>query len=202
MGDVPDGLDRRLEAVVPVEVAVLDHVEDDGGGAHLQVGRDLRHVRVAHDHVQPPVPLGVGVRLVARVDDRPGRRGGAGDLLADVLGALREAVVEPARRLQDLAGAGEDLPGHEERDQRLGEPLERDVPRHEVVLVAPVRVARRIGVVLEEEDVARDPVLAQPLLRLVEQILHDPLAGLVVDDRSMTSSHSGVAYSGWNPVSR
>ena len=49
--------------------------------------------------------------------------------------------------------------------------------------MAAVGVAGRVGVVLEEEDVAGDPVLAQALLRLVQEVLDDPLAGLVVDDQ-------------------
>jgi hypothetical protein len=48
--------------------------------------------------------------------------------------------------------------------------------------VAAVTVTGRVGVVLEQQDVARDPVLAQPLLGLVQEVPHDPLAGLVVDD--------------------
>jgi hypothetical protein len=48
--------------------------------------------------------------------------------------------------------------------------------------VAAVGVAGRVRVVLEEQDIARDAVLAQPLLRLVQEILDDALAGLVVDD--------------------
>ena len=39
-----------------------------------------------------------------------------------------QAVVEAPRRLEHLAGAREDLPGHEERDQRLGQPLEATRP--------------------------------------------------------------------------
>src|SRR5207247_2306206 len=99
------------------------------------------------------------VGLVARVDDRARGRGRARDLLADVLGPLGEAVVEAARGLEHLAGAREDLPGDEEGDERLGQPLEAHVPAHEVVLVAAVRIARRVGVVLEQ--VARDVVGAQ-----------------------------------------
>ncbi len=45
------------------------------------------------------------------------------DLLADVLGALREAVVEAPRRLEHLARAREDLAGHEEGDERHGQAL-------------------------------------------------------------------------------
>ncbi len=99
-----------------------------------------------------------------------------------MLGALAETVVETTGRLQDLSRAREDLPRHEERDQRLGQALEGDVAADEVVLVAPVGVPGGVGVVLEEQDVARDAVLAQPLLGLMEQVLHDPLARLVVDD--------------------
>ena len=64
----------------------------------------------------------------------------------------------------------------------FGQPLEGHVPAHQVVLVAAVGVSRRVGVVLEEEDVAGDAVLAQPLLRLVQEVLDDTLARLVVDD--------------------
>ena len=40
--------------------------------ATLSMRGGLAHVRVADDHVQPAVALGVGVRLVAGVDDRAG----------------------------------------------------------------------------------------------------------------------------------
>ncbi len=182
VADVADGLDGGLQAVVPVEEPVLDHVEDEGGGAHLEVRGDLGHVRIAHDDVKATVLLRVRVRLVARVDD--GARGGGGprDLLADVLGPLREAVVEAAGGLEYLARPREDLPGDEERDQALGQALEGHVAADQVVLVTAVGVARGVGVVLEEEDVAGDPVLAKPLLRLVQEILDDALARLVVDD--------------------
>src|SRR5215831_6444469 len=158
VADVPDGMHGGLEAVVPVEEPVFDH------------------------DVEPTVLLGVRVRLVARVDDGPRRRGGSGNLLADVLGSLGEAVVEPARRLQHFARPRKDLAGDEKGDEPLGEPLEGDVTAHQIVLVATVGVPRGVGVVLEEENVPRDAVLAQPLLRLVEEILHDALPRLVVDD--------------------
>ncbi len=48
--------------------------------------------------------------------------------------------------------------------------------------MAAVAVARRVGVVLEEEDVSGQPVLAQALLRLVPEVLDNPLARLVVAD--------------------
>src|SRR5207249_2007544 len=106
---------------------------------------------------------------------------GAGDLLADVLGALAQAVVEAARRLQHLAGPGEDLPGDEEGDERLGQPLEADITTDQVVLVAAVGIAGRVRVVLEQQDIPGYSVFPKALLGLVKEILHDALAGLVVD---------------------
>ena len=152
--------------------------------------------------MQPAVPLGVGVRLVAGVDDRAAAGRGAADALPDVLGALADAVDGAARGLQHLAGAADDLPADEERDQHVGEPAELAVPPDEVVLVAAVGVAGGVGVVLEQVDVAGDALLAQAPLRVDEQALEDPLPRLVVRDEVDGVSHSGVAYSGWLPTSR
>src|SRR5262249_4279543 len=133
--------------------------------------------------MQTPISFGVGVRLVPCVDDRPRGGRGAGDFLADVLCALGQAIVEAPRRLQHFAGAREDLPGDEEWDERFSQALERHVARDQVVLVAAVGIAGRVGVVLEEQDVAGDPVFAQSLLRLVQEVLDDTLARLVVNDQ-------------------
>ena len=45
-----------------------------------------------------------------------------------------------------------------------------------------VRVAGRVGVVLEEVDLAPDPFLLQALFGRVNERLENPLAGLVVGD--------------------
>ena len=55
--------------------------------------------------------------------------------------------------------------------------------RDEVVLVAAVGVAGRVGVVLEQVDVAVDALVAQPALGVDEQPLEDPLPRLVVGDQ-------------------
>jgi hypothetical protein len=133
--------------------------------------------------VQPPEPLGVGVRLVTGVDDRPGTGSGRRHAFPDVLGTLRHAVHRAPRGLQHLPGAADDLPRHQERDQDVGQPAELPVPAHQVVLVAAVGVARRVGVVLEQVDVARDALLAQPPVGVHEQALQDPLPRLVVRDQ-------------------
>jgi hypothetical protein len=115
--------------------------------------------------VQPPVFLRVGVRFVARVDDGP-RPGGRGrDTFPDVLGPLRDAEQGTPCGLEDLAGPREYLTSDEERDHDLGEAAELAVTRDEVVLVAPVRVPGRIGVVLEEVDLSRDALLTEARLR-------------------------------------
>ena len=84
---------------------------------------------------------------------------------------------------QHLAGPADQLPGDQERDQHVGQPGELAVPAHQVVLVAAVGVAGRVGVVLEQVDVAGDALFVQAPLGVGEQPLQDPLAGLVVDDQ-------------------
>jgi hypothetical protein len=88
----------------------------------IKAGHHASSRRGRHHHPSA-ITLGVGVRLVARVDDRARRGRGARDLLADVLGALREAIVEAPRCLEHLARARDDLAGHEEGDECLGQAL-------------------------------------------------------------------------------
>ena len=141
-----------------------------------------RHVGVADDDVEAAVALGVGVRLVAGVDDRAAAGGRRADALPDVLGALGDRVGGAAGGVQDLAGAGVDLAADEERDQHLGVVAEVVVAAGAVVLVAAVAVAGRVGVVLEQVDGAADRLLGEALLGRLDEALEDPLAGLVVDD--------------------
>src|SRR3954447_15003799 len=182
VADLADGADRILQRHVLDRDTGLDHPQHQVGHGDLEQRRRLVHVRVADDDVQPPVALGVGVRLVAGVDDRPRAGGGAGDALPDVLGALADAVDGPARRLQYLAGADDDLPADQERDEDVGQAAELAVPPDTVVLVAAVAVAGGVGVVLEQVDVAGDPLFGQALLGVDEQALEDPLPRLVVND--------------------
>ena len=183
VADLTDRADRVLEGEVAPRARVLfEHAQQDRRRPDLEERRVLAHVRVADDHVQAAEPLGVGVRLVAGVDDRPGPRRRARDAFPDVLGPLRDAVHRAARGLQHLARAGVDLARDEERDQDVGELAEVAVPLDEVVLVAAVRVAGGVRVVLEEEDLAADPLFAQPLLGAVDEAFEDPLPRLVVHD--------------------
>ena len=148
----------------------------------LQERGVLAHVGVAHDHVQPAVALGIGMRLVPGIDDRPAAGGGRRDAFPDVLGPLAYAVLSAASRLQDLARPGVNLAGNEERDEHLGIMGEVVPPRRQVVLVAAVGVAGGVGVVLEQEDDAPDALFAQARLGRHDQVLEYALARLVVDD--------------------
>jgi len=49
--------------------------------------------------------------------------------------------------------------------------------------VAAVGVARRVGVVLEQVDIAADTLVGQPLLGIDEQVFEHSLAGAVVGDQ-------------------
>ena len=158
----------------------LEHAQHERAGTDLEEGRVLTHVGVAHDHVQAAVLLGVGVGLVTGVDDRPGPGRGRRDALPDVLGALRHGELGAACGREDLAGAGVDLPAHQERHQHRGVVLQVVVTAGQVVLVAAVAVAGRVGVVAEQVDVATDALLGEPLLGGLDQAAQDPLPRLVV----------------------
>ena len=139
---------------VLVDEAVFDHREHDRGRADLQERRDLAQVRVADDHVQPAVLLRIGVRLVARVDDRALQRRLEPDLLLEEVGALADLEVDGFGAVlgADLARAGEHLPRDEPRDEVAHERRERHRAVDEEVLVAAVRVALAVAVVLVDDD--------------------------------------------------
>ena len=182
VADLADGADRVLQRHVPHDDPGLDHAQHDVGGPDLEQHGHLAHVRVADDDVQPAEPLGVGMRLVAGVDDRAGSGGRAGHRLPDVLGTLAHAVDRAPRGLQHLARPADDLAGDQERHEDVGQPAELPVPADQVVLVTAVGVAGRVGVVLEQVDVAGDAFLAQPPLGLHQQAFEDALPRLVVGD--------------------
>src|SRR5207248_1573428 len=67
------------------------------------------------------------------------------------------------------------------RDEDVGELGEVALAFDEVILVTAVRVARAISVVLEEEHLAANSLLAEALLGALHEPFEDALAGLVVD---------------------
>jgi len=68
--------------------------------------------------------------------------------------------------------------------------------------VTAVGVARRVGVVLEQVDVAADAFVGKPLLGVNQEVssTHSPARSWVTSCTRL--SHSAVAYSGWLPTSR
>src|SRR5690625_4604513 len=180
VADLPDGPDGVLERVVAHDHPGLDHAQHEIGRAQFEQRGGLAHVGVAYYHVQAAEPFGVGVGLVAGVDYGAGPGGGRGDALPYVLGALADAIQRAPGGLQDLAGPADDLAGDQEGNEDVGQTPELPVPSHEVVLMAAVGVARRVGVVLEQVDVTGDAFFVQALLGIDLQAFEDALAGLVV----------------------
>ena len=120
------------EGAVRKDHSRLDHAQHEIRSADLECRGGLGHGRVAVDHVQPAVMLGVRVGFVAGVDHGPRARGGGRGALPNVIGALRERVAGPVgavaqgeaaevRRPVGVhpAGAHQDLAGHQERDEHL-----------------------------------------------------------------------------------
>ena len=186
-GDVVADLADRPDRVLQGEVAddharILQHPEQDARGAHFQERGVLAHVRVPDDDVQAPEALGVRVRLVTGVDDGATARRGGRDTFPDVLGTLAQTEHRPAGGLEHLAGARVDLPAHKKRDKHLHEVGEVVPPAREVVLVAAIGVARRVGVVLEQVDNPADAFVAEPAFCRGDQAFQDALARFVMGD--------------------
>ena len=148
--DLVEGVDGSVDRQVVLDGAVLDHREDQRGGAELEQVGDVAVVRVADDDVQPAVEVGHGVRLVAGVDDRPLQGRLEPDLDLEEVAAL--ADLEPRRPGvlpdADAPRAAHHLARHEERDEVADDVAERRLPAHQVVLVGAVRGTLAVGVVL------------------------------------------------------
>ncbi len=184
VGDLADRADRVLHREVAHHHALLDHPQHQVAAGDLEHRGGLAHVGVADDDVQAAVLLGVRVRLVAGVDDRPAtgwwrwrrpprcaRR--AGETLYDAPRGVWVILPAPTTIWRVTRN------GISTSASRLNSPARPD----EVVLVAAVGVAGGVGVVLEQVDLAGDALVVQPLLGVEEQPLEDPLPRLVVGDQ-------------------
>ena len=180
------------------DVVVLDHLQHERRRPDLEERRDLAQVRVADDHVQAAVLLGVGVRLVAGIDDRALQRGLEPDLGLEEVRPLAELVplpgpVVPRRLGPELAGPAEDLPGHEER-REVRPPGSRTAPPvDEVVLVRAVRVPLAVAVVLVDRE-PLPPGSARSSSPSERSRTRSPALSWTTSSRGV--AHSGVEYSG------
>ena len=130
--------------------------------------------------MQATVVLRIGVGLVAGVDDGARAGGGAGDALPDVLGSLAEAVAGASGRLEHFARSCKNLTADEEWYQNAGVAFKVVAAFGEVVFVAAVAVACRVGVVLVEDDLAEYAFVQKRLLCGLAQVFQPLLAGFVV----------------------
>src|SRR5690348_17218354 len=99
----------------------------------------------------------------------------------NVLGALGDEELRPARDLEDLPSARIDLSGDEKGDQLLRHLPKIDIPPHEIILMAYIGIAKRIGIVLKDIDLSRETFFPEALLRSWEARLQQPLSCLVVN---------------------
>ena len=106
---------------------------------------------------------------------------GAGKVLQTPRGAVYCVSQRAAGGLEYLPGTADDLPGDQERDQDVGQAAELAMAPDQVVLVTAVGVARGVGVVLEQVDVAGDALFPQPPVGVDQQAFQDPFPGLVVN---------------------
>ena len=111
---------------------MLHHAQNEMRGGAFHKGGPLGAIGVAYDHMETPVVVGVGVRLVTGVDHRARPCGGAGDGLVHECRTLGEQ--EPFS--VESAGSGVDLPGDEEWQQHMLYHVQIHETAHEVVLVA------------------------------------------------------------------
>ena len=144
----------HLEQRFPAAGNQLQHQR---GGAHLQRGGKLAHVRIADNDVEAPILPRVGMRLIAGVHDRAAVKRVHARLFGEEirpLGELEGALVleGPSQLHPGLARPREDLAGHKERHQPELQLLERHLPGNQVALVAAIAHAMEVRVVLEDRD--------------------------------------------------
>ncbi len=178
-----------VDGQVDIQPGVFDHREDKRGSSDLEVGRDLAHVRVADDHMEPAVLLRVRMWLVPGVDDRTLQGCLQADLDLEEIGPLAqlETGLPAVHADADPAGATHDLPGDEEGHEVADDVGERCGAGHEVVLMAAVGDALVVRVVLVQVHRHR----ARDGQRPPGGLGHDPLPGLVPQHRVARVRHLG-----------
>ena len=100
-----------------------------------------------------------------------------------MIGALAHAVARPARGAEDFPSSRDDLARNQEGDKSLSESKKIRGPVDEKVLVATVGIARGVGVVLEQIDVASDALFSKSLLGIHTEPFQDPLPRTIVSDQ-------------------
>jgi len=112
--------------------------------------------------MESEIAFRISVGLIAGVDDRPAPCSGRRHALPDMFGALGHRIDGAPGSLQQLAGPCPDLAADEERDQSVDHPLEVGLSTDQIILMAAVGIAGRVGVVLKEVHVAPDALFSEP----------------------------------------
>ena len=141
------------QEVTVVEPPILNHAENNRCCTRAQVGGRICQIGITHDHVQPTPLLGICVRFIAGVDDRSLERGLQPNLHFKKIGPLRELKAGDPSVLADAhsPGSSKDLSCDEQWNQMTNEFGEGSAPANQIVLVAAVRHALVIRVVLVED---------------------------------------------------
>ena len=100
----------------------------------------------------------------------------------NVLRALRDEVLRFARYLQNLSRSTIDLPRDEEGNELLCDFPKIDVAAHEEVFVAPVGIAKRVRIILENVDFPGETFFSQSFFSRRQAGFKQSLTGLIVDD--------------------
>ena len=106
-------------------------MQHDVQSPHLEIGRQLRHVGVARNHMESPEPRRIRMRFVARVDNRPLYHRIEVQQTFKKVRALRNLIFRWSGLIfrPDFSRPGKDRPGDEKRRQCARNPIEWDGPR-------------------------------------------------------------------------
>ena len=100
----------------------------------------------------------------------------------NVLRALRDEVLRFAGYLQDLSRSAIDLPRDEEGNELLRDFPKIDVAAHEEVFMAPVGIAERVRIVLENVYFPGQTFFPQSLFSRRQASFKQSLTGFIMDD--------------------
>ena len=158
----------------------------------LQVGREFRHVRISDDDVKSAIFAIIGMRLVARIDDRALDHRIEIDKTLEEVRPLRDLIIRRAGLIlcADFPCPGIDRSRHKERRQDFHNPLKGNRAGHQIVFVIAVAVALAVGVVLVQHEMVAAP---EPR-HVVEALGEDPLADALDRPRFLEDS----CIRGWN----
>ena len=98
-----------------------------------------------------------------------------------MLRPLRNVIHRAPPSAKYFTGPRKNLSRHQERDELFSHVVEIGAAVRQIIFVAAVRVADKIGIVFEDRQLTLKTFLMHLVLRIIEQVFQNPLTGLVVD---------------------